>query len=412
MRYLSQLIWLLLLPVQLWAQSPHGDNFNMKCEVCHSPEGWNLIEHPKFDHDTTGFALKGTHQSVACRQCHVSLVFSQAPANCNACHNDIHENTVGPDCDQCHNTTTWAVTDIMEIHLRSRFPLTGAHTMADCYDCHKSISLMRFDPIGVECYDCHKDDFLATTNPNHVASGFSTECTDCHFINAVNWASEGFNHDFFPLTEGHAISDCAACHQNGVFTGLSPECYSCHSQDYNNATDPNHVSAGFSQQCQDCHTTHPGWSPATFNHDDFYPLTGAHADIANDCLKCHANGYSNTPTDCYGCHKTDYDNTTDPNHLAANFPTTCDDCHTDVAWKPATFDHDGQYFPIYSGTHSQAWTSCSDCHTNASNYADFSCIDCHEHEKTTTDEHHREVRNYVYNSVNCYECHPNGRAED
>ena len=284
--------------------------------------------------------------------------------------------------------------------------------MADCYDCHKSISLMRFNPIGVECYDCHKEDFLATTNPNHVASGFSTECTECHFVNAVSWTSEGFNHDFFPLTEGHAISDCSACHPNGIFTGLSPECYSCHAQDYNNATDPNHVSAGFSQQCQDCHTTHPGWSPATFNHDDFYPLTGAHANIANDCLKCHANGYSNTPTDCYGCHKTDYDNTTDPNHLAANFPTTCDDCHTDVAWKPATFDHDGQYFPIYSGTHSQAWTSCSDCHTNSSNYAEFSCIDCHAHEKTTTDEHHTDVSNYVYNSINCYECHPNGRAGD
>ena len=107
MRYLSQLIWLLLLPVQLWAQSPHGDNFNIKCEVCHSPEGWQLVEHSKFDHDTTGFALKGTHESVACRQCHVSLVFSQAPTNCNACHNDIHENTVGQDCDECHNTTTW-----------------------------------------------------------------------------------------------------------------------------------------------------------------------------------------------------------------------------------------------------------------------------------------------------------------
>ena len=39
MRYLSQLILLLLLPIQLWAQSPHGDNFKVKCEVCHSPEG-------------------------------------------------------------------------------------------------------------------------------------------------------------------------------------------------------------------------------------------------------------------------------------------------------------------------------------------------------------------------------------
>ena len=52
------------------------------------------------------------------------------------------------------------------------------------------------------------------------------------------------------------------------------------------------------------------------------------------------------------------------------------------AWKPATFDHDGKYFPVYSGSHNGKWNACSDCHTNNSNYAVFSCIACHEHNQT------------------------------
>jgi hypothetical protein len=41
----------------------------------------------------------------------------------------------------------------------------------------------------------------------------------------------------------------------------------------------------------------------------------------------------------------------------------------------------------------------------------FSCITCHEHDKTSTDSEHRGVSNYVYNSANCYACHPTGRSD-
>jgi hypothetical protein len=53
---------------------------------------------------------------------------------------------------------------------------------------------------------------------------------------------------------------------------------------------------------------------------------------------------------------------------------------------------------------------CGDCHTNSSDYKIFACTNCHQHDKATVDSHHRSVRNYVYNSANCYSCHPNGRA--
>jgi hypothetical protein len=165
--------------------------------------------------------------------------------------------------------------------------------------------------------------------------------------------------------------------------------------------------------CATFHTTNPGWQPASFAiHNNYYALAGAHAAIANNCIACHKGNYSTTPNTCYACHTTDYNNTTNPAHSAAQFPTDCATCHTVNAWVPSTFNHDSQYFPIYSGKHQGEWTKCSECHTSATNFAAFSCIICHEHSnKTDVDGHHSDVRNYVYNGTSCYTCHPTGRSD-
>jgi len=146
-------------------------------------------------------------------------------------------------------------------------------------------------------------------------------------------------------------------------------------------------------------------------HDQYYVLQGAHAAIANNCAQCHNGTYANTPNTCIGCHTSDYNQTTNPNHQNNNFPTDCEACHTQNAWTPATFDHDAQYFPIYSGKHrqGQAWNLCSECHINANNYAIFTCIQCHEHSnKTDLDDKHRGIRNYAYTATSCFDCHPRG----
>lgn len=84
-------------------------------------------------------------------------------------------------------------------------------------------------------------------------------------------------------------------------------------------------------------------------------------------------------------------------------------CHTESAWVPSSFDHDQDYFPIYSGRHNNKWDLCSECHLNSANYAVFSCIDCHEHSnQTQVNGHHNGVGGYSYNSIACYSCHPNG----
>jgi hypothetical protein len=112
------------------------------------------------------------------------------------------------------------------------------------------------------------------------------------------------------------------------------------------------------------------------------------------------------PTTCIGCHQTDYNNTTNPGHAAQAqfFPTTCTTCHSTTAWTGATFNHT-QYtrFPV---NHGNANGVCATCHTNSNDYSVFQCTNCHT--KSNTDGQHGGVKGYVYNSVNCYQCHSSG----
>jgi len=56
--------------------------------------------------------------------------------------------------------------------------------------------------------------------------------------------------------------------------------------------------------------------------------------------------------------------------------------------------------------HGNANGVCATCHTNSANYIIFQCTNCHT--KPNTDSNHRNVNGYVYNSVNCYQCHGKG----
>ncbi|MBZ0179861.1 MAG: hypothetical protein K8F36_11255 [Melioribacteraceae bacterium] len=415
MQNLSRIIFLLIGFLSFsFAQSPHGKDFKLDCENCHNNINWEInLDEVKFDHSSTNFELSGQHKSVNCIDCHESLVFNQAPTNCFECHTDIHETTLGNDCARCHEPQSWVVSNIIEIHELSRFPLLGAHRTADCYACHQTSSLLRFEPFEIECFVCHQQDYLNSQNPNHVQAGFPTDCLECHQLTDQTWTTQNISHDFFPLVQGHSIGDCFACHNQDSFSGLSQECYQCHSEDYSTTTNPNHIENSFPQNCETCHTLNPGWQPASFvNHDDIYPLIGAHNEIRNDCVQCHTTGYNNTPNLCFGCHESDYNNTLDPPHSTSNFSTECEECHNSTAWTPSTFDHDGQYFPIYSGEHFGEWDNCTDCHTNSTDFTFFSCTDCHEHNQTDMDEEHSGVNGYNYDSQSCYACHPNGSSED
>jgi hypothetical protein len=375
--------------------------FSTTCEACHGVNTW--IE-TNFNHSATGFPLTGAHVTVPCASCHVNGNYNLTAANtaCSACHMPDFQGTTNPNhvqggfstnCQMCHSTASW--TNATFNHSTTGFPLTGAHVSVACASCHVNNN---YNLTSTACVTCHQTDYQGTTNPSHAAAGFPTDCTVCH--STATWLSATFNHATtgWALTGTHVSVACTSCHVNNNYSLTNTACVTCHQTDYNNATTPvNHIQLGFPTTCDLCHNT-VIWSAGTFNHNSTpFPLTGAHTTVP--CASCHVNSnYTSVPTDCYSCHKTDYQGTNNPNHTAAGFPTTCQTCHTTTVWTGATFNH-----TWFSTTHGNAQSVCATCHTNSSDYSIFQCTGCHT--AAATNPRHSGISGYVYNSVNCYQCH-------
>jgi hypothetical protein len=302
-------------------------------------------------------------------------------------------------CATCHNTTAWKPSTFN--HTTTGFALTAAHaTIVQCSLCHKGTVLNA----KTDCISCHQVQYDGAKD--HKTQSYPTDCGLCH--NANNWLNATFNHSntAFALTGAHTTTTCAKCHATG-FANTPTACNACHAANYNATTDPNHKTLNLSVNCNDCHTTNPGWAPATFSiHSTYWAFTGAHTALATNCVLCHKGNYTTTPNTCFGCHTAKYNATTNPNHVAAQFPTTCETCHSTTNWTSSTWNHDTQYFKIKSGKHRSAWTLCTECHTTPTNYSVFNCLACHEHSnKTSVDSDHRGKSGYSYTSQACYSCH-------
>jgi nitrate/TMAO reductase-like tetraheme cytochrome c subunit len=394
--------------------------FPTACQQCHTTTNWNGAT---FNHASTGFTIDGFHTTLQCTQCHTTQFNPSGaynfptPTPCVTCHQADFKGTNNPShvqagfpttCQQCHTTTNW--TGATFNHSTTGFTLTGFHTSLQCAQCHTAAfqgGPYNF-PTPTPCVTCHQADFNGTTNPNHVQSGFPTACDQCH--TTTNWLGATFNHAStgFNLTGFHATLTCTQCHNTtfspgGAYKLPTPTpCITCHQADYNGTNAPPHAVVGFPTTCDACHNFN-NWLGAVFNHNaTTFPLTGYHATNVT-CVQCHVNGnYTTLPTACYGCHQTDYNATSNPPHASTGFPTTCDTCHTTTAWTGATFNH--TWFNV---NHGNANGVCATCHTNPSDYSVFQCTGCHGG-NNAANFNHPNVGGYVYNSVNCYQCHGKG----
>jgi len=243
-----------------------------------------------------------------------------------------------------------------------------------------------------DCYMCHVVEYEHTTDPPHDGL-FPTTCEDCH--TQKEWVpAYGFGeHEWFPLTEGHADRECASCHTVGYQEGDTPtECVGCHSADYDRSPYPGHNV--FPDTCLDCHNS-SAWIPSSFDHTA-YELTGAH--IGTECAGCHVGDpavYEGTPQECVDCHRGDYERSEFEGH--DGFPTTCADCHTTSTWLGPDFTHEW----ALDGAHS--WTPCSDCHTGDPPVYEGTpqeCVECHQddYDRSTWPGHN------VYPTT-CVDCH-------
>jgi hypothetical protein len=395
--------FLMLTVVWARAQSPHGETLKISCDACHTADSWDVSSDSiSFDHKTTQFLLEGQHEVIDCRQCHTTLEFSKAETNCASCHIDIHQQSVGQDCARCHDSNSWLVNNIAEIHRQISFPLLGAHAVANCTDCHKSETALQFEPMATECLSCHQQEYDATTNPNHKKAGFSTDCIECHKIDAFEWSASGINHDFFPLTQGHAIDECARCHTGSDYSKISPECITCHETDYLATTNPNHQIANITTSCAECHTTQPGWKPAEFEQHDaqYFPIySGSHEGEWAQCIDCHTDQSNYAVFTCITCHQNPETNEEHDGVQGYTYSNTaCLACHPNGEADGA-FDHDNTNFPL-TGFHTTV--DCNSCHANGYTGTPTACFACHEVDfNESTNPNH----NTLGLSTDCVSCH-------
>ncbi|MFT5365329.1 MAG: hypothetical protein ACI8V2_000266 [Candidatus Latescibacterota bacterium] len=377
------------------------------CQRCHDARGWIPTQASDL-HQMTRFPLMGVHAMVDCQMCHVNQQqneFVGLSTDCYACHATDFTSTRSPNhvaaqidrgCEQCHGVSTPAWKPALFDHNETGFALTGAHTTTDCASCHVGGV---FAGTATDCYSCHKPDFEQTKDPDHVAANFETDCQTCH--TDVAWTPSTFDHNEtnFALTGAHISTDCASCHVGGVFAGTATDCYSCHKPDFEQTKYPDHIAANFETDCQTCHTD-VAWTPSTFDHNQTgFGLVGAHTTV--DCVSCHINGvFAGTPKDCFACHQLDYERTKDPNHVLVQFSVQCLDCHTQVAWQPAQFDHNLTEFPL-TGAHIA--TECVSCHVNGV-FANTptECFTCHESDFQTSRDPNHVTAGFPQNCESCH----------
>jgi hypothetical protein len=144
------------------------------CETCHTPDETFADARAGFDHRATGFPLERRHGVVACASCHEAEEAAPV-ARCSSCHLDPHAGQLGQQCEDCHRPDRWRLArfdhDTTGWALRGRHfvtPCASCHTSqrwvgltTECWDCHaadatrapQSVEAHKFG--RTTCGDCH-----------------------------------------------------------------------------------------------------------------------------------------------------------------------------------------------------------------------------------------------------------------
>ena len=202
-------------------RDPHKARLGKRCADCHRTTSWNA---PQIlaRHRQTRLPLTGWHAIADCASCHPGTrdnAYRAVPAACIACHAEAYSNPrthpnhrsvgFGQRCEQCHRPSGWrpaspqARQSQLVNHLR--LPLRGSHGSVPCVQCHHQ---SRPTP---NCASCHQKQLRQAQSPNHLASGLSSRCEECHNSPAWQPAKLPPQHSF-PLLGQHRRNDCQQCH--------------------------------------------------------------------------------------------------------------------------------------------------------------------------------------------------------
>lgn len=383
---------------------------------------WGEKGRDSFNHDQTGYPLRGAHTRPACRDCHspvhmtdvdalkregvdVNRTFLGLSTSCASCHADPHRAQFqATTCASCHVETAWKPASRFD-HSQTNFPLTGRHVKVSCQDCHHTVKssagaeMTHYRGTPTACASCHSDPHQGK---------FGTTCASCH--GTSDWKridASRFNHNRtrFPLRGKHASVACASCHRSTDRSMAIPgfeRCATCHKDQHG----AQFAVQGEVRDCASCHQE-SGFKPSTFTVADHqatsYPLEGAHRNVA--CDRCHrevpvsnliAEGvdlrfegprpatiqqFRFASTNCPTCHANPHQEETGQESAKTG---PCVSCHTVDSWKTVTFDHSQTSFQL-DGAHRRV--GCAECHkprvsTAGKRQIPFSgaptrCGDCH-----------------------------------
>ena len=454
---------------ELCHKSPHIGVFSQKllqrkCTDCHTTEGWGIPKSQSgFNHDTTRFALTGSHKQTKCVDCHGStgkqiFKFKNVQSKfCIDCHANIHNKQFGStyaaqSCTLCHTTLNFKERLTFD-HDKTKYPLLGEHAKTKCSECHKptpqSINLRwpnfktknhtELKPVTLSkflfpeikqasCFACHND---------YHKGQLSTNCNECH--NEKGWRPSTFNHNTqskFKLKDKHEKLDCIKCHLQtkeivsyknknyyvNKYKPLKTACIDCHNDFH---------KGQLSANCNECHNE-KDWKPSTFNHNtqSKFKLKDKHEKL--DCIKCHlqtkeivsyknknyfVNKYKPIGSTCISCHK-------DPHK--GSLGRNCQDCHSEKKWSTTKDFH--KNFTLIGVHH---MLTCTECHQGGKKLSGLSqqCLACHQKDdihngllpncKSCHTQHFWEASQFkhsitklplrgAHRTLECAECHTNG----
>jgi hypothetical protein len=299
------------------------------CQSCHLEHkgksynlmGWSSVSGGEsgFNHDVTGWPLKGKHGAIDCSDCHKSKnrqglrTYLGQNTLCGSCHKADQPHQFERQemlrCDRCHGESVWkpAKSNMDFDHDSKRdasMPLEGSHGDVSCAKCHpKSVfNLPASNPASCGNSGCHD-------SPHDGQLFGKRDCAWCHSPTYGALDKFKFDHDKrtkFTLGSSHGKAKCEQCHTKALGESKpSMACETCHASDSKHGD--RFKAFGSPPACATCHPS-SSWKPSTFNHAKRakFDLKGRHGEVG--CRSCHRGSSPKdfeklgNPTDCKGCH--------------------------------------------------------------------------------------------------------------
>lgn len=391
-----------------------------RCDECHQLAVWRPALFAR--HDAVFGIYRGEHAGSwrSCATCH-PVASDYRVYTCTTCHANgpttrEHEGIPGygwesTACLGCHPGGTRSGDLSFHVPLFPLFAGPHAGQWTACSQCHTSPA----DRSVISCVaGCHAQP--GTDAFHQSIPGYAYQTAQCRTCHPDGRAGTFAGHDaIFPIFAGPhngTWQDCAACHTDpasrGVFTCTGGGCHVQATTNTRHARIPGY--AYVSAQCLSCH---PDGRAGTFaQHDVVWAIyAGPHAGAWSGCEQCHTAPGDRTVISCLttGCHAPAPANTFHLSMTGYGYTSTqCRTCHPDGRRGRYTA-HDPR-FPIYAGTHSGRWTSCTTCHTDPASRTVFTCLASGCHAQAATNAVHTGFPGYAWQSSTCFGCHPDGTA--